>query len=109
MLGEKENYKYLEILEVDTIKQAEMKKKIRKEYLRQTKKLHKTKLCSRNLIKGINTWEVPLVRYLRSFMKRIQEGLRQMDQMTKKLLTKQKALQKGRELAIALRTTLMYQ
>ena len=29
-LGKKENYKYLGILEVDTIKQAEMKEKIRK-------------------------------------------------------------------------------
>ena len=32
-LEEKENYKYLEILEADTIKQAKMKEKIRKEYL----------------------------------------------------------------------------
>ena len=33
-LGEKETYKYLGILEADTIKQAEMKEKIKKEYLR---------------------------------------------------------------------------
>ena len=33
-LGEKENYKYLEILEADTIKQVNMKEKIRKKYLR---------------------------------------------------------------------------
>ena len=33
-LREKENYKYLGILEADTIKPAEMKEKIRKEYLR---------------------------------------------------------------------------
>ena len=55
MLGEKENYKYLEILEMDTIKQAEMKEKIRKKCLRWIKKLLKTRLCGRNLIKGINT------------------------------------------------------
>ena len=30
-LGEKENNKYLEILETDTIKQTEMKEKIKKE------------------------------------------------------------------------------
>ena len=29
-LGEKENYKYLRILEADSIKQAEIKEKIRK-------------------------------------------------------------------------------
>ena len=37
-LGEKETYKYLGILEADTIKQVEMKEKIKKEYLRRTKK-----------------------------------------------------------------------
>ena len=36
-LAEKENYKYLGILEVDTIKQVEMKYKIQKEYLRRTR------------------------------------------------------------------------
>ena len=59
-LGEKETCKHLRILEVDTIKQVEMKEKLKKEYLRSTRKLLKTKLCSRNLIKGINTWAVPL-------------------------------------------------
>ena len=33
-LGEKETYKYLGILEVDTIKQIKMKDKIQEEYLR---------------------------------------------------------------------------
>ena len=33
-LGEKESYKYLGILETDTIKQVEMKEKIKKEYPR---------------------------------------------------------------------------
>ena len=37
--GEKETYKYLGILEADTIKQVEMKEKIKKEYLRITRKL----------------------------------------------------------------------
>ena len=59
-LEENETYKYLEILEADTIKQVQMKDKIRKEYLRRTRKLLETKLSSRNLIKGINTWAMPL-------------------------------------------------
>ena len=54
-LGEKETYKYLGILEADTIKQVEVKEKIKKEYLRRTRKLLETKLFSKNLIKGINT------------------------------------------------------
>ena len=73
MLGEKETYKYLGILEADTIKLMEMKEKMKKEYLRRTRKLLVRKLCCRNLIKGINTWAVSLVRYsgpfLRSFSK----------------------------------------
>ena len=50
-LGEKETYKCLGILEADTIKHVEMKDKIKKEYLRRTRKLLETKLSSRNLIK----------------------------------------------------------
>ena len=43
MLGEKETYKYLSILEADTIKQVEMKEKVKKEYFRRTRKLLKNK------------------------------------------------------------------
>ena len=58
-LEENETYKYLGILEVDTIKQVRMKDTTRKEYLRKTRKLLETKLSS----KGINTWALSLVRY----------------------------------------------
>ena len=73
---EKETYKYLE---ADTIKQVEMKEKIKKEYLGRMRKLLKTKLNSRNLIKGINTWAVPLVKYLGPFSKWTKEELKQMN------------------------------
>ena len=53
--GEKETYKYLGILEADTIKQEEMKEKIQKEYFKRTRMLLEAKLCRRKLIKGINT------------------------------------------------------
>ena len=92
MLIENETYKYLGILEADTIKQTEMENKIQKEYLRKTRKLLETKLNSRNLIKGINTWAVPLVRYLGPFLKWTRDELRQMDQRTRKLMTMHKAL-----------------
>ena len=91
-LGENETYKYLGILENDTMKQVEMKEKIQKEYLRRTRKLLETKLCSRNLIKGINTWTVPLVRYSGPFLKWTRDELKQMDQRTRKLMTMHKAL-----------------
>ena len=38
-LPENETYKYLGILEADTIKQVEIKEKIQKEYLRGTRKI----------------------------------------------------------------------
>ena len=90
--GENETYKYLGILEADTIKQVEMKDKIRKEYLRRTRKLLETKLSSRNLTKGISTWDVSLVRYSGPFLKWTRDKLKQMDQRTRKLMTMHKAL-----------------
>ena len=86
-LGEKETYKYLGILEADTVKQEKMKDKIKKEYLRRTRKLLVTKLCSRNLIKRINTWAVPLVRYLGPLLK-----WTRIDQRTRKLMIMHSAL-----------------
>ena len=65
MFGEKETYKYLQILKVDTIKQR-WKKNVK----RVPEKNEKTSvICSRNLIKGINTWAVPLVRHSGPFLK----------------------------------------
>ena len=79
------------ILEVDTIKQVEMKDRIQKEYLR-TRKLLETKFSSWNLIKEINTWAVFLVRYSGPFLKWAKDEFKQMDQKTRKLMTMHKAL-----------------
>ena len=49
--GEKETYEYLGIWEAENVKQERIKDKIKKEYLRRTRKLLETKLSSRNLIK----------------------------------------------------------
>ena len=67
VIGEKETY--LGILEVDNIKQVEMMDKIKKEYLRITRRLLDTKLYSKNLVKGTNTWVLHLVRYSGPFLK----------------------------------------
>ena len=63
-LGEKQTYKYVGILEADTIKQVEMKEEIKKEYFgrvvfRRTRKLREIKLYSRNLIKEMDTCTAP--------------------------------------------------
>ena len=63
-----------------------MKEKKKKEYLRRTRKLPETKLSSRNLIKGMHTWAVTLVRYSGPILKLTRE-LKQPDQKTRKLIT----------------------
>ena len=45
-----------------------------------------------NLIKGKNSWAIPLVRYSGPFLKLIRDELRQMDQRIRKLMTMHKAL-----------------
>ena len=84
-LGENDADNYLGISETDTIKQ--MKDKIQKEYLRRTRKLIKKKLSCRNLIRGINTWTVILVRYSGPFLKWTREEHKQMDKKKKKKKT----------------------
>ena len=92
-LAKKETYTYLGIYEADTIKLVKMKDKIQKEYLRRTRKLLKTKVSSRNLIKRINTLAVQLFRYSGPFLKWTRDELEQMDQRTRKLMIMHKALQ----------------
>ena len=90
-LGELEIHRYLRILEKDNIKQAEMKEKNYKEYLRRTRKQLETKVYCRNLLKGKNNWAFLLVRYSGLFLKWTRE-LQQMDQRTRKLMMIHKAL-----------------
>ena len=97
-LWKNETYKYLGILEANTINQVQMKDKIWNEYLRRTRKLLKTKLSCRNLIKGINTWAVSLVRYSGPFLKWARDEIKQMDQGTSKLMTMHKALYSNKAL-----------
>ena len=84
--------KYLGILEADTIKQVELIEKIKKEYLRRTRKLPETKIWSRNLIKEISTWVVSLVIYPGPFLKWDRKELKQIDRRTRELMTMHKAL-----------------
>ena len=69
-----------------------MREKIGREYLRRTSKQLETKLRSRNLMKGINTWAEPRVRYSGPFVKWTREELQQMDQRIRKLMTMHKTL-----------------
>ena len=63
--------------------QTNRDKKIRKEYLRKSRKI---KLCSRNLIKGIHTRTVPFARYSEQLLKWTRKEVKQLDQRTRKLM-----------------------
>ena len=68
-----------------------LKKKL-KTVSQKAQKLLETKLYHRNILKGINTWVIPLVSFSGPFLKWTREELKQMDQRTKKLMTIYKAL-----------------
>ena len=91
ILGEKETYKCLGLLEANSIKQVEMKEQIKKEYRRRRENYSKSNCC-RKLIKRINAWAVPLVRYSGPLLEWTREKLKQIDQRTRKIMTMHKAL-----------------
>ena len=62
-LQEREHYKHLGILEADRFLGQEMKLKVSKEYFRRLKKVLRSKLNGGNLVQGVNTWPVSLLRY----------------------------------------------
>ena len=66
-LDEIEIYKVLGISETDSIKQVEMKEKLRKSISRERESYSRPKYC-RNFIKKIITWAVLLVRILGPYL-----------------------------------------
>ena len=89
MLEENETYKYLGILEADTIKQVQMKDTIRKESQENEKTTR-----DKNLIKGINTWAVPKSDIRDAFSNGPETNLNKWPQRTRKQVT-EKCLMHG--------------
>ena len=67
-LQEGESYKYLGILEADEFLEEKMKLNVSKEYIRRLRKFFKSKLNGGNLVCGVNTWVVSLLRYSTAFV-----------------------------------------
>ena len=86
-LKDGDSYKYLGILEADRIKHEEMKETVTKEYKRRVRKILQTKLNGGNLVKAINTWAIPLLRYSAAFLDWRKSELQDLDRKTRKLLT----------------------
>ena len=85
-LQEGESYKYLGILEVDKILEK-MKLNVLKEYIRRLRKVLKSKLNGRNIVHGVNTWAVSLIRYAAAFASCRKSELQTIDRKTRKLFT----------------------
>lgn len=84
---EKEGYIYLGIVELDKIKEDEMKKKTIKEYKRRLRLILKSKLNGKNKITAINTWAVAVFRYGAGILQWKESELKNMDRKTRKTMT----------------------
>ena len=82
-LQEGESYKYLGILEADKFLEEKMKLNVSKEYIRRLRKVLKSKLNGRNLVRGVNTWAVSLLRYSVTFVSWKKRELQAIDRKTK--------------------------
>lgn len=87
-----EAYKYLGILQAEDIKHTEMKSRSMSEYKKRVRKILKSKLNAGNIIKAINTWAVPVLRYTGGIINWTREELDNLDRKTRKLMTANKAL-----------------
>ena len=86
-LQEGESYKYLGILEADNFLEEKMKLNVSKEYIRRFQKVLKAKLNGENLVLGINTWAVSLLRYSTAFVSWTKSELSAIDRETTNLFT----------------------
>ena len=80
-------YKYLGTLQADQIQYTQMKEKVKTEYLRRVRKVLETKLNGGNIIKGVHTWVVSLLRYSAAFIDWNCTELTQLVRGTRKLMT----------------------
>ena len=86
-LQEGESYKYLKILEADKFLKEEMMLNVSKEYMRMLRKVLKSNLNGENLVSGVNTWAVSLLRYSVAVVSWRKSKMQPIDRGTRKLFT----------------------
>lgn len=86
-MGEDSDYRYLGVLECDTVKNEKVKTLVCDEYKRRLRSMLKSKLNGGNLVKAINTYAASVVRYTAGIVKWTKEQLEGLDRMTRKQLT----------------------
>ena len=86
-LRTEESYKYLGMLEADSIKQEQMKKKTKQEYLKRVRQVLKSDLNAGNSVHAINVWAVSAFRYSAGVLDWTKEELEGVDRKTRKLMS----------------------
>ena len=84
---DQDGYKYLGVLQKDSLMCSEMKKKVKTEYSRRLGCLLKSELYAGNLIAGINAWAIGVVRYTAGVLDWGVTELKKMDVKTRKTMT----------------------
>ena len=74
------------------MKHTQVKKKTLSEYSKQGRKILKSKLNGSNIIKAINSWAVPVVRYTDEIKDWTQTELEDLDRKIRKLMSANRAL-----------------
>ena len=82
-----EGYTYLGMVELEKIKENEMKVKMTKEYKRRLRLILKSKLNGRNKITAMNTWAVAIFRYGAGILEWKGCELKSLDRTTRKIMT----------------------
>ena len=80
-------YTYLGIIELDKIKETEMKEKITKEYKQRQRLILKSKLNGRNKVTAINTWAVAIFRCVAGIIQWKASELKDLDRISRKTMT----------------------
>ena len=80
-------YKYLGIIELDKIKETEMKEKITKECKQRQRLILKSKLNGRNKVTAINTWAVAIFRCVAGIIQWKASELKDLDRISRKTMT----------------------
>ena len=87
LIQEGESYKYLRILEADRFLKEEMMLNVSKEYMRMLRKVLKSNLNDENLVSGVNTWAVSLLKYSVAVVSWRKNKMQPIDRGTRKLFT----------------------
>ena len=84
---EKKGKTYLGIVELDKIKENEMKEKTMKEYKRRFRLVLKSKLNEKTKITAINAWAVAVFRYGAGILQWKESELKDADRKSRKIMT----------------------